>query len=191
MGSSVQSAGIFLIEALTALYTWAVILRFLLQAVRADFFNPLSQAVVTVTNMPLKPLRRLIPGYKGYDIAAVVLAFAVQVFAVILISLVRGGIPGPGVLLWVSLIKLMDLWINLYFFTILVQVILSWVNPAGAHGHPVAAVLWQINRPLLAPIQRLIPAFGGLDLSPLFAMLGLQVIRILLQGMQNSVLGMM
>lgn len=178
--NAAQSAGLFLVDALLSLYAMAILLRFLLQLVRADFYNPLSQFVVRVTNPPLKPLRRLVPGIGGIDVAALLLLYLFALFTVFVLLLLAGVEAPPAWVLIAALIKCVTWLLNLYFFTILLQVILSWVSQGGYH--PVAAALYAINAPLLRPFRRIIPPMGGFDLSPLFVLLLLQAAKILVNG---------
>ena len=167
----------FLISTLFSLYILAVMLRFLLGLVRADFYNPVSQFLVRITNPVLVPLRKVIPSIGKVDIAAVVLMIILQLLALTLIVLLRGGgVPFISIIL-LGLGELVSLAINVFFFAIIIQVILSWVNP-GAYN-PVTSLLHSLTAPVLQPIQRLIPAISGIDLSPLFALIGLQVLRML------------
>ncbi|MDE2196602.1 MAG: YggT family protein [Gammaproteobacteria bacterium] len=169
---------VFLINTLFGLYTAAVMLRFLLQRVRADFYNPLSQAIVKITNPLVLPLRRLIPGWRGLDFAALALTSLLQLGNVLLVVWITSLPSGPVAIAYWTLLKLAFVLVNLYFFTILVEAILSWTG--SGRQHPMAGVLWSVNAPLLKPARRLIPPLGGLDFSPLAVMLLLQVINILL-----------
>lgn len=169
---------VFLINAIFGLYAGAIMLRFLLQCVRANFYNPLAQAVVKVTNPLLLPLRRIIPGWHNLDIAALVLMFAVELLNVLLLLLILGITVAPLYLLYWTLIKLLSLLINLYFFSILLQALLSWVNQGGYD--PVSGLLKPLNAPLLRPVRRILPPLGGLDFSPLVVMLLLQAANIAL-----------
>jgi len=167
----------FLISTLFSLYILAVMLRFLLGLVRADFYNPVSQFLVRITNPVLVPLRKVIPSIGKLDISAVVLMIALQVLALTLILLLRGGGVPVGSVILLSLAQLVSLAINVFFFAIIIQVILSWVNP-GTYN-PVTSLLHSLTAPVLRPIQQLIPPISGIDLSPLFAIIGLQVLRML------------
>jgi len=178
MSSRGLYAFVFLINTLFGLYTAAVMLRFLLQWIRADFYNPVCQAIVKLTNPLLLPLRRVIPGWRGLDFAAVVLAVILQVINVVLVVVIVAGFPDPLDLAWWTLLKIIFLLVNLYFVTILVEAILSWTN--ASHRNPIAGLLWSINAPLLQPARKLIPPLGGLDLSPLAVLILLQVVNILL-----------
>jgi len=167
----------FLITTLFQLYIMVIMLRFLLQWVRADFYNPVSQFVVRVTNPLLKPLRRVIPGWGGLDIAAVSLMIALQLLSLLLVLLLRGqGVPIGTLVLW-SLAELISLAFNVFIFAIIIQVILSWVNPG--HYNPVSSLLHSLTEPLLRPARRMLPPISGIDLSPLLVLLALQVLKML------------
>jgi len=167
----------FLLSTLFQLYITLVMVRFLLQWVRADFYNPVSQFVVRVTNPLLRPLRRLIPGWGGVDIAALLLMLLLQLLSLTLILLLRGhGIP-LGILFPWSVAELVALALNVYIFAIIVQAILSWVNPG--HYNPVSSILYSLTEPLLRPARRLLPPISGIDLSPLLVLLALQVVKML------------
>ncbi len=168
----------FLITALFDLYILAVMLRFLLQWARADFYNPISQFLVKVTNPPLRPLRRIIPGLGGKDMASVVLMLVLQAVSLWVVIALRGASAGPGTLVLLSITQLVELALNVFLFSIIIQAILSWVNP-GVYN-PVYSLLHQLNEPVLRPVRQLIPPMSGLDLSPLFAILGLQVAKMLI-----------
>lgn len=173
-----ESAGIFLITTLFDLYIGAVLLRFLLQAVRADFYNPVSQFLVKITNPLLKPLRRIIPGLFGLDIAAIVLMLALTLLELSLVQLLAGMSANIVGLLVYALAKLLSSVLDIYFYSILIQAVLSWVNP-GTHN-PVVGLLHALNEPLLRPARNILPAMGGLDLSPLVVMIVLKLMTILL-----------
>ncbi len=169
---------VFLIQTLFGLYILVVMLRFLLQLVRADFYNPISQFLVKATSPLLNPLRRLIPGIGGIDFASVVLMWALKTLELVLLLLVAGaGAAFFGPLLW-AIPELVDLLINVFLFAIFIQVILSWINP-GAY-HPAANILYSLTNPLLAPARRMIPPMSGLDLSPMFVIVGLVLLKMLL-----------
>jgi len=176
-GSYVGNAATFLIETLVGLYILIVMLRFLLQLARADFYNPVSQFIVKATQPPLAPLRRLIPGIAGLDLAAVVFMFVLKFAELWLITALLGMTPQTGGLAMLSVAELLGLAINVYLFSILIQVIISWVNP-GMYN-PVMGLLHSLNEPLLAPARRLIPPISGLDLSPIAVIIVLQLASML------------
>jgi len=168
----------FLFTTLISLYILAVMLRFLLGVVRADFYNPVSQFLVRVTNPLLVPLRKIIPVFGKFDTAAIVLMVALQLISVIIVISLR-GISVPFITLLVyTLGELFILLVNILLVSIVVQAILSWISP-GTYS-PVNSLLYSLTNPILKPIQRIIPPLSGIDLSPLFAMIGLQVIRMLI-----------
>lgn len=167
----------FLITTLFSLYILAVMLRFLLGAVRADFYNPISQFLVRITNPLLVPLRRIIPGIGKYDTASLVLLLVLQLAMLVLIVLLRGGDIPIVSLLAVAVLEIILLMINVFIFAIFVQVILSWLSPAT--HNPVIGLLHSLTSPVLRPIQRLLPPVSGMDLSPLFALISLQVLKML------------
>lgn len=167
----------FLLSVLFGLYILAVLLRFLLQWARADFYNPLSQAIVKLTNPVLRPLRRIIPGLGGIDVAALLLILALQMALGFLLAAMRGASLHPlGIALW-SVAELVALTFNVFIFSLIIQAILSWVNPG--HYNPVSGLLYKLNEPLLRPARRLLPPFSGLDLSPLVVIMLLQVTKML------------
>ncbi|MBF0217946.1 MAG: YggT family protein [Gammaproteobacteria bacterium] len=169
----------FLIVTLFDLYIMLVMLRFLLQWVRADFYNPMSQFIVKLTSPALLPLRRYIPGWFGVDMAALVLALALQFIALLLMHLMGGGTFSPVALLLLSIVEIVALLFNIFMVTIIVQSLMSWVNPMADH-HPLTALLATLNAPLLRPARRYIPAISGIDLSPLAVLLALQMLKMAL-----------
>jgi YggT family protein len=178
-GSYLAEAVIFLIDILFGLYLIAVLLRFLLQRVQADYYNPVSQLLVTVTNPALRPLRRVIPGYLGIDWSSILMLLLLQGLEICLIALLRTGyIPALSGLVVMTIAQLLRLTVYLYLILILIQVVLSWVNP-GAYN-PVTVLIFQLTEPLLRPARRAIPPAGGLDWSPLVVLILLNLILILL-----------
>jgi len=168
----------FLISTLFSLYIMAVMLRFLLGLVRADFYNPVSQFLVRITNPLLIPLRKVVPSIGKFDSAAMLLMIVLQLTAITLILLLRGEGISSAVLVIITIATLASLLINVYMFAIIVEVIISWMNP-GSYN-PVSSLLHSLTGPLLRPIRHLVPPIAGIDLSPLFAIIGLQVLRMLI-----------
>ena len=174
----VQEALLFLLRALTDLYLLTFLLRFLLQCVRADFYNPLAQFIVKVTNPLVIPARRLIPSAGGVDLPTLVVLVLLQAAVTCLLFMLAGQpLTITEVAKWTGL-QLISLVLLFYFISILVYVILSWVARGGYH--PIASVLAAINEPILRPVRRLIPPIAGLDLSPLIVLLLIQALRIAL-----------
>ena len=179
VGGYFGQAGAFLVEVIFGLYIIALLLRFLLARVRADFYNPFSQFIVRLTDPPLKPLRRVIPGVMGIDWALITLLIVTQALEIGLIAwLFAGRIPAPMGLTALTFAHLLKTLIYVYIFIIIVQVIISWVNP-GAYN-PLTVIMHQLSEPVLTPVRRLIPPAGGFDWSPLVAMIILNLALILL-----------
>jgi YggT family protein len=177
-GNYFSDAGVFLVQTLFGLYIVAVMLRLLLQMVRASFYNPLSQFLVKVTNPTLVPLRRFIPGIAGFDVASLVLLVALQLLEMVLIALLLDQSLNIGGLLVLAIARLIALLINIFFFSILIQVILSWIKP-GDYS-PISALIYSLNEPLLGQARRMLPPMAGFDLSPILVMIGLRLLSMLL-----------
>ncbi len=172
-------AAIFLIQTLCDFFASVLLLRFWLQACRAASRNPLSAFVQALTNFAVLPARRVIPGLWGNDLATLVLAWLVLVVEITLVLLLKGaaldaGAAVAGILL-MALVLLLRLAVYFAMGAIFAQVILSWVNPAS----PLAPVVAALTRPLLRPIQRIVPPIGMVDLSPLVGLLLLQLVLLL------------
>ena len=179
MGSNyLTNPAVFLIQTLFGLYILAVLLRFLLQLVRADFYNPISQFLVMATAPPLKILRRIIPGFGGIDLASLLLIWGLKYVELLLIVIVSGmNTNAFAPLLW-AIPELAELLLNVYLFSVLIQVILSWINP-GAYN-PVSALLHSLTEPVMRPARNILPPVSGLDLSPMLVMIGLILLKMLL-----------
>lgn len=167
----------FLLVYLFDIYIMIVFTRFLLQLLRADFYNPVSQFVVKATAPVLKPLRRIVPGYGGLDNASLLL-MAVLILAKLLIwaYLQIGALIPFGPLALLFLKSAAATVINYFMFIIFIGAIMSWVVQGY---HPVSSVLFQLADPIVAPVRRILPPMGGLDLSPMLVMLGLYFLKIL------------
>ena len=174
--TGLNTAAIYVLQTLGSLYLLIVLLRFILQLVRADFYNPLSQFVVRATQPLLLPLRKVIPSLFGLDTASLVLAILVQLLLMMITLILMGyGIGGYvlQLLVW-SMIGVTSLLLKVLYFAMIVSVILSWVAP-GSYN-PGAQLVNQICEPLLAPFRKLIPNMGGLDISPIFAFMALHLL---------------
>ena len=179
MGSSYMSDPIiFLIDTLISLYILAVLLRFLLQWCGADFYNPISQFLVKVTHPPLKILRRFIPSIGKIDTSALVLMLALQMLDIFSIWLLRGNTFNIGVLTIFSITELVRLLINVLVFAVFARAILSWMNPGAFDA--AASILATLTEPLLDLCRKVIPSMGGIDLSPLAALLLLQLAKMVI-----------
>ncbi|QTR45410.1 YggT family protein [Thiothrix litoralis] len=177
---ALQNVGVFLVQTLFSLYIGAVLIRFLLALSRANFYNPLSQFLVKITNPVLVPLRRLIPAIGKLDTAAIVLALGLKVIQVLLLVALQGSDASLPVVLVYAVVDLLRTVINIYIFALIIQAVLSWVG--NSYGNPLADVLHSLTDPLLRPIRNVVPTIGMVDLSPMVAILLLYVVLIVLQS---------
>ena len=173
-----SGALIYLVSTLTDLYVTAILLRLLLQWVRADFYNPLSQFLVKVTNPVLVPARRLIPSIGKLDTASVVVMLLLELLQLVIISLLSQTDFGFQFLLIFAVRKLLIALLLTYFVLIIARVIISWF--ANQSRHPLIPLIHQLTEPVLKPINRLLPTMGGVDLSPLIALIALRALLLLL-----------
>ncbi|HHX34676.1 MAG TPA: YggT family protein [Gammaproteobacteria bacterium] len=180
--TGLTEAFIYIIQTLGQLYLLVALLRFILQLVRADFYNPLCQFTVKVTQPLLAPLRRVIPSVAGIDLAGLVFVLLLQLLLIITVLLLA-GLPVaqliPNILAW-TLISVAGLFLKIFFFALIISVILSWVAPGSSN--PGAQLTHQICEPMLAPIRNLLPSLGGLDLSPIFAFIAINLLERLVIG---------
>jgi len=181
-----SQALLYLVQSIGSLYLMVVVLRFLLQTLRADFYNPISQFVVKLTHPLVKPMRRVIPPIGPVDTSVVILALLVQTIIIQMSNLLLGGqIVGLlATLIW-GLIGILNLIFNFYFFGLFVVIVLSWIAPYNRH--PAILLLHQLIDPVMAPFRRLLPSAGGLDFSPILMIIVIQMFQILLRGMGNAV----
>ncbi|MCB1667027.1 MAG: YggT family protein [Porticoccaceae bacterium] len=180
-------AGTYLVQTLGSVYLLIVMLRFLLQLLRADFQNPISQFVIKATHIPSRPIRKLLPTYRTFDGATLVLAILVQWLVIQLTATINGAsIIHPGHAISWSVLGIISLVLNIYFYGLLAVIILSWVAPYN--NHPAIALLYQIIEPVTAPFRRLIPPLGGLDLSPIFMFLVIGMLQRFVNALAHSML---
>jgi len=175
-----MSAIIFIIDTLLRLALFVVLARLLLQWARADFRNPICQAVVRVTNPLILPLRRILPPVGKVDTASVVAVLIVATAYVAIITALS-GIGWPDPLTWTRSIVLVIVrtMLETYFWAIFIYALLSLIAPGGYS--PAQSVLASVCEPILRPFRRLIPALAGIDLSPLWACIAIQAVLILLR----------
>lgn len=169
---------IFLIDTLFSLYILAIVLRFLFQWTRVDFYNPISQFLVKITHPPLKILRRFIPSVGKIDTSSIILALALQMLADFSILLLKGVMISIAALIIMSLTQLLTSIINIFVFAVFLRAILSWFDPANYN--PASSILQKLTEPLLVMCRKIIPDLGGIDLSPLVALVFLQLAKMML-----------
>ena len=172
----------FIVSTLGSFFILSLLLRFLLQAVRADFYNPLSQAIIKITSPVLHPVRRLIPGFRIFDMAALVLAIVFEVGLIYLLEiLVRGytvalALPFSYICM-MALYRLANLFLDIYLYGLIVLVIASWVAPYSKN--PALMLICQLTNPITQRVRRVIPPIGGLDFS-------IMIIVFIIITMQNG-----
>ncbi len=169
----------FLIDTIGSLFVMAILLRFILQLVKADFYNPISQGLVKVTSPLLNPLRKIIPGFGGLDIAALVLAFIIQGLFVVLKMQVIGYVIFPvGTIATLTLYFLLKTVLDLYTYALIIMIIASWVAPGNSN--PGLMLIHQITEPLCSRVRKVIPPMGGLDFSVMAVMFAIFFLKELL-----------
>ncbi|MCF8007058.1 MAG: YggT family protein [Methylovulum sp.] len=169
---------ILVIDTLASLYVLAVLLRFMLQWTGAAFYNPISQFLVTITHPPLRILRRFVPSIGKLDTSSLVLALALQMLTNFIILMLKGVALNIGALIVLSITDLVSLVINIFIFAIFARAILSWINPGTYDA--AASILATLTEPLLTMCRKFIPYLGGMDLSPLAALLFLQLAKMVI-----------
>ena len=173
-----MNATFFLVDTLFNLYLMVVILRLWLQFARADFYNPFSQFVVKATQPVVGPLRRLIPSLGRLDTATLLFGIGIAALKIVTLSMIFNGSFPPVLSLVITAFAIfISQSLSLIFWILIIRAILSWVSQGG---NPMELVMHQLTEPFLAPIRKVIPPMGGLDLSVLIAILALQFIRILI-----------
>jgi YggT family protein len=175
-----NEAFFFLLDTVFTIALMIVMLRIWLQLVRADFYNPLSQFVVKATNPLVIPMRRLIPSIGPLDTSSFLLALLVAAAKVLTIQLLLAGEVNPGATVVGALVVFMKEAFSLLFWVIVIRAIMSWFSQGR---NPMEHLLHQLTEPLLKPIRKIIPPIGGLDLSVLVLLVGLQFLQILVQSL--------
>lgn len=171
---------VFLVDVLFSLYIGAVVIRLLLGFARADFHNPLSQFLVKITNPVLVPLRRFIPAVGKIDSAAVVLALVLTFIKTSLLLLLTTGRAHFPASLFYAVGDLLTTIIWVYIIALILQAIMSWVG--SAHGNPVAPLVNSLTAPIVRPIRKVVPLIGMMDLSPMVAILLLNILLIIVNN---------
>jgi YggT family protein len=181
-----QEIAVYLVQALMSLLLIAVVLRGILHAVRADFYNPITQFVVKLTNPLVSPLRRVIPLQGRLDPATLLLAVIVQALGIAAVLWLSGYLPpNPLLLMGWALVGVVALVVNLYFIALIAMIVLSWVAPGSQN--PAIYLLYQITEPVMAPVRSMLPNMGGLDFSPILLFLLINVVQIALRHVAASI----
>ena len=169
---------IFLLDTVFSFYILAVLLRFLIQWFGGDFYNPISQFLVKITHPPLRLLRRYIPAIGKLDTSSLVLLMSLQMISDFIVLTLKGMFFSFAALTLLSFSQLVSLLINVFVFAVFARALLSWINPGTFNA--ASNLLYSLTEPLLGACRRMIPDIGGIDLSPLIVLLGLQLAKMLI-----------
>jgi YggT family protein len=180
MPDNVTQALVFVVNAVAQLYLFVLLLRILLPWLGADYRNPITQAILKITSPVVVPLRRIIPPVGRVDTATVLVAFIIQYLLILLILLIFGRTAGIGEIALTAVVDLVLLTLRLFVFAIIIRVILSWISPGGYN--PALAIIHALTDRVLRPFRRIIPPLGGLDLSPLLAIILITAVTIIVAG---------
>ncbi|SDG30472.1 YggT family protein [Onishia taeanensis] len=181
MGSQLGSAGLLLVNTLINIYLLMLMMRFLLQASRADYYNPISQSVVKVTQPVVRPFQGFLRPVGRFDLATLAAAFLIKVVSIILILQVAGyGMPPIAGVAIAGVAALASGILKIYFFALIVMIILSWVAPQASH--PAALLVMQLVEPIMAPVRKVIPPLGMIDLSPIVVFISISLLDNLVVG---------
>jgi len=182
MPANVIAALVFIINAVAQLYLFVLLLRLLLPWLGADFRNPIAQAIMRITSPVVVPLRRIIPPIGKVDTATVLVAVILQYLTILVVLMIYGVSAGFADIAITTVVNLVLLTVRLFVFAIIIRVILSWISPGGYN--PAIALIQTMTDRILQPFRRIIPPMGGLDLSPLFAIILLTALTIIIAGLK-------
>ena len=188
-----SQAANFLLQTIEFVFIYPALLRFYLQLMRVPSRNPISNFVIAITDFAVRPLRKFVPGLNGVDVASLLWAWLMEIVLLLLFAAVMGAnllMGGPIVfsaIAFLAFVKLIEFSLNLLFFAILAQALLSWINPYN----PVQPVFVALTRPFLRPVQRILPTLGGVDLSPMVVMVLCQLMLMIpVRMLENTAMRM-
>lgn len=178
---AINEISLYLIQTATGIYLLIMLLRFILQLVLADFYNPISQFLVRATNPLVLPLRRVLPARGRFDPASLILAILIQWLGIIALLWMSGvALPAISLMLAWSVVGVLGLLVKIYFFALLGMIILSWIAPGASN--PAVYLMYQITEPVMAPFRSVLPAMGGLDFSPFLVFILINIVQIALRN---------
>lgn len=178
---AINEITLYLVQTAIGIYLLIMLLRFILQLVQADFYNPLSQFLVRATNPLVLPLRRFLSARGRFDPASLVLAILIQLLEIIVLRWLSGAaLPGVSLMLAWSVVGVLDLLVKIYFFALLGMIVLSWLAPGASN--PATYLMYQITEPLMAPFRNILPTMGGLDFSPILVFILINIVQIALRN---------
>ena len=182
---AINEISLYLIQTATGIYLLIMLLRFILQLVLADFYNPISQFLVRATNPLVLPLRRLLPARGRFDPASLILAILIQWLGIIALLWMSGAaLPAISLMLAWSVVGVLGLLVKIYFFALLGMIILSWIAPGASN--PAVYLMYQITEPVMAPFRSVLPAMGGLDFSPILVFILINSVQIALRNVAEG-----
>lgn len=174
MTQNLLGAGVFLIQTFAGLYLILLLLRFLMQLSRVDYYNPICQAIVKVTDAPVKPFKKVLPAIRGVDFSTLFVALVLQLLAISLVMFLSGGYAFHPVYIAWSLVGLISSIFKIYYFALIIMVIASWIAPYS--NHPAMALVMQLTEPVCAPARKLLPPMGGMDFSIILVFVAITLI---------------
>ena len=179
--NAINEITLYLVRTGISIYLLIMLLRFVLQLVMADFYNPVCQFLVRATNPLVLPLRKLLPAYGRFDPASLLLSILLQLLGIVAVLMLYGvSLPGLSLMLAWSFIGVLGLLVNVYFFALLAMIILSWVAPGSSN--PAVYLIYQITEPVAAPVRRMLPSMGGIDFSPILLFIMINIVQIVLRN---------
>jgi YggT family protein len=170
----------FIVKTLAQLYLLLLLLRFWLPIMRADFRNPIANGILRITSPLVIPVRRIIPPIGRLDTSTILVAYILEYLLILALLALRGLRVETLPIAITAILELAILSLNLFFFVILIKIILSWVAPQNYN--PMTVLLNTMAEPVLRPFRRIVPAVGGFDVSPIFAIVLLKAAEIVLQS---------
>lgn len=173
------------LQFLAMFYLTILVLRFLLRLAEADFYNPITQFVVKATNPPVTPVQRMIPPWRNLDFATLLVAVLFQTLTYFVLLLIMGAMTDPLTLLAWGAVKVLGLIITIYFFAVIAMIVISWIAPGNPH--PGIQLIQQVTEPVMRPFRSILPPMGGLDLSPIFLFLVLNMLRVVVSHLEMAV----
>ncbi|MEM1189167.1 MAG: YggT family protein [Pseudomonadota bacterium] len=183
--NAINEISLYLVQTAIGIYLLIMLMRFVLQLVLADFYNPISQFLVRATNPLVLPLRRILPARGRIDAASLLLAILIQFIGIIVVLAIFGSsLPSASLLLAWSVVGVAALLVKIYFFSLIGTIILSWIAPGTSN--PAAYLMYQISEPVIAPFRRLLPAMGGIDFSPILVLIIFRVVDIALRNIAQG-----
>jgi YggT family protein len=174
MTQNFAGAGVFLIQTFFGIYFVLIMVRFLMQVSRADYYNPICQGIIKVTDPAIRPFRKLLPTVRGVDFATLTVGFLVELIAIVLIMLVMGGAPFLPIYIGWVLVGMLSIIFDVYFFALLIMVISSWIAPYSTH--PAMTLVHQLTEPICTPARKLLPPMGGIDFSIILVFTGIHIV---------------